>query len=230
MRSNKARAGALAGGLALCGALFAFAARFDWVLDILDVFDLAQGVAEINEIDRTSTAIFSTLNSIQMSAEIILTHGTPTLTPTPAQSPTPPSTPSPGPCSPSRVNQPLPELTTQLQAAVEAAGLLDVDANAQAFGEGCVEAATGAVRDFTAMTTNLYFTAFVDDLTDDEALGDLIAELLVALNELPLEAANINVEFTTERAQRAMRFTLADAQAALERELTGAALMTELDG
>lgn len=104
----------------------------------------------------------------------------PTATPTAASPSVPPQ------CAYVWAYHDLPEISAELQAAVQAI-LPEASAHATAFGEDCIGADGGAVY-FAAMETDFYIRIPVTDLNDDAALGNLIAQLLpVILDRFPLE-------------------------------------------
>jgi hypothetical protein len=104
------------------------------------------------------------------------------------QSSTAISTPMPptvAPCYFNWATQDLPELTAEVQAAMDAAGLENVSVSAYAYGENCYAYDTNEVVYFATMETDFDVTAQVDDLEDSEALGDQTADILAVLNEFP---------------------------------------------
>jgi hypothetical protein len=78
-------------------------------------------------------------------------------------------------CAYTWASEPRPELTTELQAALEAAGLEGVKAQAEAIGEtSCGE--------FGWASTDYEVALWVDSFDDREALGELFKRTLTVLN------------------------------------------------
>jgi len=76
----------------------------------------------------------------------------------------------------------LPEISAELQAAIQAI-LPEASARAQAFGEDCVTADGSAI--FSAMETDFYISIPVQDLTDNERLGNLVEQVLLVVDGFP---------------------------------------------
>jgi hypothetical protein len=138
-------------------------------------------------------------------------------------------------CSWRWATQPLPELSAQIQTAVEAAGLTNVTVSASAYGENCIPNEAGISGYFATMETDFYITALVDDVEDEEALGNLTAQILAVLKQIPPEDIRgpqlgyITLAFVAGDAQRNLRFSVTQSDAALEQRLTGIALFQALN-
>jgi hypothetical protein len=138
-------------------------------------------------------------------------------------------------CSWRWATQPLPELSAQIQADIDAAGLTNVTVSAAAFGEDCIPYETNVSGYFATMETDFSVTAQVDNLEDEEALGNLTAQILAVLDQIPPEDIRgpqpgyITLAFVAGDAQRNLRFSVTQADAALEQGLTGAALFQQLN-
>ena len=78
-------------------------------------------------------------------------------------------------------DEPLPELSAQVQAAMEGAGLLGVQAWAQAHGEYCTGYVTGE-SNFHQAATDFEVVLPVDSFEDREALGNLFKRSLAVLS------------------------------------------------
>lgn len=102
----------------------------------------------------------------------------PPITPTAGAAITP-SAAAVQPCYFTWASQELPEVSAELQAAIQAV-LPEATARAAAFGENCV--AQDGSTTFGAMQADFYVTVPVPDLQDNETLG---AALLAALEEAP---------------------------------------------
>lgn len=95
-----------------------------------------------------------------------------------------PSEPT-APCGWVESRQGLPELSEEVQAALEGAGIADARAYAEAYGEDCMDAKTGKARYFAAKETDFHVTLNVDGLGDTEALGTLAGDVLAVLDGFP---------------------------------------------
>jgi hypothetical protein len=129
--------------------------------------------------------------------------------------------------------QPLPQLSAQVQAAVNTAGLAGTSAIAEAYGENCYDADNKPVY-FTALETDFRFQVQVKTLTDKSLLGDLLERILVIVNDFPPSVTHTPqtgyIAITFEAGANAMRlwFKIEDANAARSRGLHQADLLEEL--
>ncbi len=129
--------------------------------------------------------------------------------------------------------QPLPDLSAQVQSAMEAAGLKDVTAIAEAYGEDCLDANGNPVR-FAAMETDFRITVQVALLTDRESLGNLLEQILVVLDQFPAsvtpgpQAGYVGVTFQSKDDELRLWFLMEDGESARALGLRGAALLDKL--
>lgn len=129
--------------------------------------------------------------------------------------------------------KPLPDLSGQVQFAMEAAGLKDVTATAEAYGEDCLDANGKPVR-FAAMETDFRLTAQVPSLTDLESLGRLLEQILVVLDQFPPgvtpgpKSGYVGVTFQAKDDELHLWFLVQDGESARALGLHGAALMDKL--
>jgi hypothetical protein len=129
--------------------------------------------------------------------------------------------------------QPLPDLSTEVQSALEAAGLTGTTARAEAYGENCLSQ-NNEVLYFAAMETDFHISVEVPDLSDTGALGDLLERILVVLDTFPPGATPgpqpgyIGVSFTKGQEILNLWFTVTDGESARALGLHGAALLEEL--
>lgn len=143
-------------------------------------------------------------------------------------------TPTPLPCAYAWTEQSLPDLTAEVQQALDAAGLNRVEALAVAYGENCVDTLNNQVVSFSVMETDFYFTAVVEDIGNREALGNLAYQLLSILEQFPPGKAPgpnpglFTILFQDEKQNVQVRLKLVDAQAAKTRGLRGSALIDAL--
>ena len=164
---------------------------------------------------------------------------TPTITPTPSAAlPTATLTPeiTEVACAFAWAHVDLPTTTSTTQAALDAAGIMHATVRAEAYGENCLEA-NGNVRYFAAMTTDFYFTIEVeaDDLYDDQMLAAFIKPLYniaaaVPREQIPAPPGYFDLTFTSSQGAVRLRTRFDDAQAALQRDLKGVALLDALGG
>jgi len=94
-----------------------------------------------------------------------------------------------------------PDLTEKLDTAIKALNP-EASARAQFFGEDCVYADGHST--FGAMETDFYVRSAAADLTDEEALGNWMAQLMPIIEEIPREEVKGNygfVEFWFEKTE-----------------------------
>lgn len=115
---------------------------------------------------------------------------TETVTPLPTATDPPAPTDTPAPpenCAYVWSNRSLPEVAQLVNQALRDAGVPEVDAQASAYGEDCLDPQTNTVVDFRTMQTDFYFSVVVQDLTDTQAMGNIAETVLRALDSLPAD-------------------------------------------
>ena len=143
-------------------------------------------------------------------------------------------TPSSQNCYFNWATHPLPDLTKQLQASVDSAGLSEVTATAEAFGEDCIDPITNKAIGFGAMETDFRFTVQVNNLEDTEILGGMLEKLIIVLDDFTKGSirmappAYVNVSFTSREKASYLSFILENGKAAIEKGLHGAELFKQL--
>jgi len=143
-------------------------------------------------------------------------------------------TPSSQNCYFNWATHPLPDLTKQLQASVDSAGLSEVTATAEAFGEDCIDPVTNKAIGFGAMETDFRFTVQVSNLEDTDILGRMLEKILVVLDEFTngsihmAPPAYVNVTFTSRDKASYLSFIMENGKAAIEKGLHGAELYEQL--
>ena len=143
-------------------------------------------------------------------------------------------TPADQPCYFNWATQPLPDLSTQIQAAMNTAGLTGVGVTAEAYGENCYDSQTNQPVSFGAIETDFHITAKVADLTDKDDLGHLLEKILVVLDSFPIgkipgpEPGYIGVSFQAGSDELNLSFTATAGKSARDQGLHGAALFEEL--
>jgi ABC-type glycerol-3-phosphate transport system substrate-binding protein len=136
-------------------------------------------------------------------------------------------------CSWNWATQPLPELSVQVQAAMEAAGLTGITATAEAYGENCLNAKDEVVR-FAAMETDFRITIKIASLNDREALGTLLENILLVLDGFPTattpgpQPGYVGVAFQAKDEELRLWFLVEDGESARALGLRGAALLDKL--
>lgn len=149
----------------------------------------------------------------------------PTLTPTPS--------PPAEVCAWVWASQPLPEISARLQAAMQAAGVSNVTAYAEVFGENCISTQNQVLR-FAARQTDFRITVLVDTLANAESLGQTLQKILGVLDGFPPEATPgpnpgyIGVTFLTKGESLHLWFSVGQGVEARARGLHGAALLEAL--
>jgi hypothetical protein len=143
--------------------------------------------------------------------------------------------PTRAPCYFNWATQDLPELTAEVQAAMDEVGLANVTASAYAYGENCYAYDTNEVVYFATMETDFRVIAQVDDLEDTEALGNLTADILAVLNEFPPDetpgpmAGQITITFVKGDEQVVLPVSVEVASQVVEQGITGAGLWVALN-
>lgn len=102
--------------------------------------------------------------------------------PGPTQTPTPPQN-----CAYVWSNRSLPEVANVINQALRDAGIPEVDGQASAYGEDCLDPETNTVVGFRTMQTDFYFSVMVQDMADTQAMGNLAETILRALDSMPAD-------------------------------------------
>jgi len=130
-------------------------------------------------------------------------------------------------------SRPLPDLSAEVQAALESEGLQNMTAYAEAYGENCLSA-DNKVLDFAVMETDFHIVVEVESLEDREYLGSLLERILIVLDDFPPGATPgpqpgyIGVRFEAGTEELNLWFTVTDGEAVRAMGLHGAALLEEL--
>lgn len=131
-------------------------------------------------------------------------------------------------------SQPLPDLSRHVQAAINAARLKDVGANAQAYGENCYDSQTNKPVSFSTLETDFYITVKVANLTDQTNMGNLLERILVVLDTFPAgkipgpQPGSISVSFRGGSQELNLTFTVTAGKSARLQGLHDAALFEKL--
>jgi len=146
-----------------------------------------------------------------------------------------PATPLPEqqPCAYMWASESLPEISEELAQAFTEANLVVDRAYASAFGENCVTA-DGRVQSFHAMQTDFYLTITVDDIEDEDRMGEWVENILPVLDRFPpgeVPGPNpgvVEIHFTSSSAETYLRFTRQKASDLLSQGLRQAELIQAL--
>ena len=131
-------------------------------------------------------------------------------------------------------SQPLPALSAEVQTAINASGLTGVRANAEAYGENCIDSQTNTPVSFGTLETDFHITLKVANLTDKENLGNLLEKVLVVLDTFPADKTpgpqpgSITVSFQAGSDELNLMFTVPAGKSARLQGLHGAALIENL--
>jgi hypothetical protein len=147
----------------------------------------------------------------------------------------PPATEAPSqPCAFNWATQPLPELSKQVQEAMEAAGLTNITVRAEAYGETCTSGQPSQTPSFGALETDFHITVKVLDLTHKEDLGILLEKILVVLDAFPIgeipgpQPGYVGISFQADGEELNLWFQSTDGKTARDQGLKGAALLDRL--
>ena len=127
----------------------------------------------------------------------------------------------------------LPEVSAEVQSALETAGLTGITASAEAFGENCIKEA-GKVDSFATMETDFRIRVQTPDLNDKAALGNTLEQILIVLDAFPPgvvpgpRAGYVGVTFQAGKDETHLWFLLADGKSARALDLHGAELLDKL--
>ena len=151
----------------------------------------------------------------------------------PTETPTPTGEAGYTQCAWSWATQSLPDLTAEIQTAMEAAGLTGITARAEAYGENCITA-NGAVDHFATMETDFRIRVEVPDLNDTAVLGDLLERILIVLDAYPPgiapgpNAGYVGITYVSGTTESNLWFTVYEGESARALGLHGADLYNEL--
>jgi len=131
--------------------------------------------------------------------------------------------------------QPLPDLSKQVQSAIDAARLTGVKARAVAYGENCYDSQTNKPVSFATLETDFHISATVNDLTNKDELGNLLEKILIVLDGFPAgkvpgpQAGYISISFQARSEELNLMFMVSAGKSARAQGLHGAALFDELN-
>jgi hypothetical protein len=129
-------------------------------------------------------------------------------------------------------NEPLPEISDELNQALKDAPL-NAEGYAQAYGENCVTS-EGTVARFLAMETDFYIALQVENLEDEQVLGNLVEQVMGVLAEFPTDETPgpqpgyVGITFESPEDSLRLWVTRAKIDTALANGLRGAGLFKAL--
>jgi hypothetical protein len=125
--------------------------------------------------------------------------------------------PNPQDCGYQWANQDLPELSSSFQASIQALQP-EAQANAYAFGENCI-LADGSIGGFSAMETDFNVTLQVNDLTNEDDLGEWIVKVMQVIENIPQDQivgpqpGRVSMIFQSNGDQKVLNFYVNQYQA-----------------
>ena len=144
-------------------------------------------------------------------------------------------TPSdPSVCAYVLVSKDAPDAAAMINQAYRSANFTNIDVRAAAYGENCIDTNTNRVVSFSAMQTDIYLTVPVQDIHDEQALGNWVARLtpvidLVPAGQLPgPNPGNISVQFIDSSGTVTLWFPRKSAQELIQKGIDGSALYEAL--
>jgi hypothetical protein len=129
--------------------------------------------------------------------------------------------------------QALPELSAEVQLAMQASVHPQAAVRAEAYGEDCV-APDGTRLGFSAMETDYRITLPVDDLEDREVLGSLAEAVLKSLGGFPVGSTPgpnpgyVGIRYVAGEQELNLWFQRKEGEALLEQGLKGEDLFNAL--
>jgi hypothetical protein len=79
----------------------------------------------------------------------------------------------------------LPDVSTEINQAFRKEGLGEVEVEASAYGENCVDPNTNQVARFSALQTDFFLNIALDSVEDHQVLGEWIEKSMRVLNQYP---------------------------------------------
>lgn len=128
----------------------------------------------------------------------------------------------------------LPEITAQLQQALNVARLNQVEIFAEAYGEYCIVTQTNRALGFTIIETDFKIIIPVSDLEDENQKGKILSDTLKEIAAFPEDTFPgtrpgwVNVRFVSGDQEENFRFELEAAKNALTSDLENEDLLQAL--
>ncbi len=152
-----------------------------------------------------------------------------TETPGPTDTPAPPEN-----CAYVWSNRSLPEVAILINQALLDAGIPEVDGQASAYGEDCLDPATNTVVAFRTMQTDFYFGVAVSDLADTQEMGEITEAVIRALDSLPADKVPgpnlgyVGITFNDGSQTSSLWFPRTRAKDLMKQNVSGSALFEAL--
>lgn len=137
-----------------------------------------------------------------------------------------------GECAFMWAKNPLPELSKDFDQLLKES-LPNAEGYAEAYGENCITE-TGEVSHFLAMETDYHVTFEVDNLNDEQILGELVEAVIEVLAEFPTEdtpgpkPGYVDLTFEAPNDSLHLWLMRSDIETALENGMQGEELFTDL--
>jgi hypothetical protein len=131
----------------------------------------------------TAALLVTSCSAGQPTSSAVPETQTATVAVTPSPEPSVTPTEYDGLCSFVWANQALTEETVALGQAIRAAGLIEVESQATAYGENCVDMGSNAVISFIPQQTDFFFDVAVTDIKDTQVLGQWVVTLFEILKK-----------------------------------------------
>ena len=193
--------------------------KIGWLTGLLAVLVVLPGCAAVSRALQTPTPPATPV------ATLALNTIAPVVTDTPSD---------PAACAYVLVSKDAPDAAAMLNQAYRSANFTNIDVRAAAYGENCIDTNTNRVVSFSAMQTDVYLTVPVQDIHDEQALGDWATRLvpviaLVPADQLPgPNPGNISVQFTNNSGTATLWFPRKTAQDLIQKGVHGSALYEAL--
>lgn len=143
-------------------------------------------------------------------------------------------TPYDGYCSSVWASQPLPEVTTRLGQVFREVGWAEVEVQASAYGETCVDLKTNALISFSPYQTDFYINVAVRSAEDTQVMSEWVIDILDILEDFQPGAVpgenpgKLEIEFTDGERGVLLAFSQQEGRELVEQGLRGTALIEEL--
>jgi hypothetical protein len=156
----------------------------------------------------------------------------PTVTGTPEPTPTP--TVDPARCAYVWSNRSQPELSQVVNQAFRDAGMKEVEAEASAYGEDCLDPETNTVVKFLPVQTDFYIGVKVTSTSDGQVLGEWVEKIVRVIEQIPRETipglnpGYLSITFQDEAQKVNLWFPQSRAKDMIEGGMRGSELFEAL--
>jgi hypothetical protein len=156
----------------------------------------------------------------------------PTVTDTPEPTPTP--TVDPARCAYVWSNRSQPELSQAANQAFRDTGMKDVEAEASAYGEDCLDPETNTVVKFLPLQTDFYIGVKVTNISDGQVMGEWVEKIVRAIEQIPRETipgpniGYLSITFQAEAEKVTLWFPRSRAKELIESGTRGSELFEAL--